>query len=477
MNNGYKATIGLEVHAELKTQSKMFCGCKNNPHEGEPNSYICPVCLAHPGTLPVPNKEAIAKVLLFGRAVNSKIANYSEFDRKNYFYPDIPKAYQISQYAFPFLEGGELNGIKLTRVHLEEDTARSQHEKAEVSLVDFNRAGVPLMELVTEPEIHDSKTAGSFAKELQLLLQTLNISDAQMERGEMRVEANISISNTLELGTKVEVKNLNSFKSVEGAIEYEINRQIEVLDKGGVVEQETRGWDEVKLRTYTQRKKEGAKDYRYFPDPDISKMEIDTVDDFKISRLDKKLPELPENKRIKYRDIGLPINQIELIISTKSIDTIFSEIFVDFLDKDIEVIKLSANYLTSDVLFEISKDGFGQIMFTNQNFSKLMVMLSKNLINSRIAKDLIKEMIMNDFDPEVIAKDRGLLQSSDPALLQPIIDEIIKEFKTVVDEYYSGKENSLQFLVGQGMKKTRGTANPGLLLNLIKETLDKTKSH
>ena len=203
MSNNYTATIGLEVHAELKTKSKMFCGCKNNPHDSLPNSNICPVCLAHPGTLPVPNEEAIAKVLLFGHSVNAESATYSEFDRKNYFYPDIPKAYQISQYAFPFLVGGSLNNIKLTRVHLEEDTARSQHEQTTVSLVDFNRAGVPLMELVTEPVIHDAKTAGAFARELQLILQTLEISNAQMERGEMRVEANISVSKNDVLGTKV----------------------------------------------------------------------------------------------------------------------------------------------------------------------------------------------------------------------------------------------------------------------------------
>ena len=310
MSNAYTATIGLEVHAELKTKSKMFCGCKNDPHNSKPNSYICPVCLAHPGTLPVPNEEAISMVLLFGRAVDATAATYSEFDRKNYFYPDIPKAYQISQYAFPFLTGGSLNGVELTRVHLEEDTARSQHEQAEVSLVDFNRAGVPLMELVTEPVIHDAKTAGTFARELQLLMQTINISDAQMERGEMRVEANISVSKTDKLGTKVEVKNLNSFKSVEGAIAYEIDRQIELLEKGEVISQETRGWDEVKLRTYTQRTKESAKDYRYFPDPDISKINVSTYEYFNINRLDEILPELPENKRIKYKDIGLPINQI-----------------------------------------------------------------------------------------------------------------------------------------------------------------------
>ncbi len=475
MSTNYTATIGLEVHAELKTESKMFCGCKNNPHDGMPNTYICPVCVAHPGTLPVPNEEAIKMVLLFGQAVRANVATYSEFDRKNYFYPDIPKAYQISQYAFPFLIGGVLSGVQLTRVHLEEDTARSQHEQAGVSLVDFNRAGVPLMELVTEPVIHDAKTAGAFARELQLLLQTIGISNAQMEKGEMRVEANISVSQTNNLGTKVEVKNLNSFKSVEGAISYEIERQISLLESAQVVEQETRGWDEVRLKTYVQRKKESAKDYRYFPDPDISKIDISKNTNFETARLSEMLPDLPEKKRLKYKDIGLPIKQIELLISIKILDRFFSEIYSLYAEENLGIVKASANYLTSDVLAEINIETTDKLAFSVKNFCKLMSMFEKNLINSRIAKDLLKEMVLSDFDPENIAKERGLLQSSDPNLLQTVVSEIIDEFDSVVKEYYGGKENSLQFLVGQGMKKTRGTANPETLLSLLKETLEKNK--
>lgn len=475
MSKTYTTTIGLEVHAELKTKSKMFCGCKNDPHEGEANSYICPVCLAHPGTLPVPNEEAIATVLLFGKAVGATPATYSEFDRKNYFYPDIPKAYQISQYAFPFLTGGSLCGVELTRVHLEEDTARSQHDHDGVSLIDFNRAGVPLMELVTEPVIHDAKTAGDFARELQLLLQTINVSDAQMERGEMRVEANISVSKTDIFGTKVEVKNLNSFRSVEGAIEYEIKRQISVLENGGEVQQETRGWDEVKLRTYIQRSKESAKDYRYFPDPDIPKILVNKHTHFSDARLSEILPILPDIKRVKYNDIGLPSKQIELIIGIKPLDKIYADIFLNAEKFGIDILKLSANYLTSDVLSEIDIKNTQELNFSATNFVKLMVMISKNVINSRVAKDLLKEMLANDFDPEEIASKRGLLQSSDPTVLLVVVDEIISEFEAVVAEYYQGKENSLQFLVGQGMKKTRGTANPKLFLDLLRKTLDDRK--
>lgn len=470
MSENYTATIGLEVHAELKTKSKMFCACANNPHEAEPNTLICPICLAHPGTLPVANEEAVSMVLLFGEAVKAKKADYSEFDRKNYFYPDIPKAYQISQFAYPFLSGGSLSGIELTRVHLEEDTARSQHDHEGVSLVDFNRAGVPLMELVTEPVIHDAKTAGDFAKELQLLLQTLNISDAQMEKGEMRVEANISVSKTETLGTKVEVKNLNSFRSVEGAIAYEIERQVAVLEKGEAIKQETRGWDEVKLKTYSQRSKESAKDYRYFPDPDLPKLKISEYEYFSENRLAEILPLLPEEKREKYSVIGIPSNQIELIISNKVIDKFFSELFHNS-EKETGVLKLAANYLTSDVISGLSESEREEIVFSVANFYKLIKLAETKAINSRVTKDILRELIEKDFDTEMVIKERGLLQASDTETLKPIVDELISEFPDVVNEYKAGKSSVLQFLVGQGMKKTKGTANPAMLLNLLKDSL------
>ena len=273
----YKMTIGLEIHAELKTKSKMFCGCANTSinslgRSDLPNVYICPVCMGHPGTLPVINKEAIKKVLLVGTALGSEIADFTEFDRKNYFYPDIPKGYQISQYKHPLVTGGSLVGVEITRIHLEEDTARSSHDTPNVSLVDYNRAGVPLMELVTEPVIHTSIEAVKFAKELQLLLQYLGVSDANMEKGEMRVEVNLSVSKTETFGTKVEIKNINSFRAVGKAIDFEFKRQTEMLEKGEKVVQETRGWDENKEVTFSQRLKESAHDYRYFEDPDLPKL-------------------------------------------------------------------------------------------------------------------------------------------------------------------------------------------------------------
>ena len=465
----YIPTIGLEVHAELKTKSKMFCGCKNEPHGSEPNTYICPVCMAHPGTLPVPNEEAIEKVLLFGRAVDAEIATYSEFDRKNYFYPDIPKAYQISQYAYPFLSKGSLNGVELTRVHLEEDTARSQHDKGSESLVDFNRAGVPLMELVTEPVIRDAKTAGDFARELQLVLRTLGISDANMEKGEMRVEANISVSKTDKLGTKVEVKNLNSFKVVEAAIEYEIARQIEILESGEEVKQETRGWDENCSKTFSQRSKETAKDYRYFPDPDLPKMDISRYSLFNKSRLDEKMPVLPNNKRVFYKKIGLADSMIEIILSNQELDAFFQKLTEKSSDKKIVV--SSANYLISDVTSILTTTDLKLSHLSEEYFLELMEMLVENKVNSRAAKDILPLLFSSDIGPLEIAKRDGLLQVSDITSLKPVIDEIIIENESVVKEYKAGKEASLKFLVGQSMKKTKGSANPVVLEEMLKNAL------
>ncbi len=462
----FTPTIGLEVHAELKTKSKMFCGCTNNPHHGEPNAYTCPVCLAHPGTLPVPNEAAIEKVLIFGEAVGAAKATYTEFDRKNYFYPDIPKAYQISQYAFPFLTGGELAGVALTRVHLEEDTARSQHDQGKGSLVDYNRAGVPLMELVTEPVIHDATTAGAFARELQLLLRTLNISDAQMEQGEMRVEANISVSDKEgELGTKVEVKNLNSFRSVESAIKYEIERQTSVLQAGGTVSQETRGWDEVKLKTFVQRSKETAKDYRYFPDPDIPKIDTSKYKAFNTTLLSEKIPKLPNEKREFYKNLGLTSDIVEQLISDIELDRFVSKLLLleNFTPS---LLKLGLNYLLSDGA-SLRASGLKLESVTPEAFLELMEMLEASEINSRVAKDLLPEIFGGLMSPKQVAKERNLLQLSSASELLELVQTLIAENPAVAAEFKAGKESSLQFLVGQGMKKTRGTANPSVLSELL----------
>ena len=467
----YKPTIGIEVHAELKTKSKMFCGCQNDPHAAEPNTNICPVCLAHPGTLPTVNKEAVRKLLLVGTALDGSLATYSEFDRKNYFYPDIPKAYQLSQYAFPFVTGGELAGVVLTRIHLEEDTARSQHDKGSGSIVDFNRAGVPLMELVTEPVIHDSKTAGNFTRELQLLLRTLGVSDANMERGEMRVEANISVSQTSELGTKVEVKNLNSFKAMEQAIEYEVKRQSELLERGESVTQETRGWDESKSKTFSQRTKETAEDYRYFPDPDIPKYDLSGLPEFSNSRLTEILPELPDKIRESLTEKGLNSDQVELLLFNRTLME-FWEAAVKELPADVKHWQIAANYLTSDIAGKIQAD---QSLVLNSSYAigfvTLIKMVIESAITSRVAKDLLEEVVFTGADPEKIAADKGLLQQNSTEALLPLVTKLIADHPSVVAEYQAGKEAALKYLVGQAMKETRGSANPTVLLELLKKEI------
>lgn len=404
-------------------------------------------------------------VYLFGRAVDAKAADFSEFDRKNYFYPDIPKAYQISQYAYPFLTGGSLQSVELTRVHLEEDTARSQHDKGSESLVDFNRAGVPLMELVTEPVIHDAQTAGSFARELQLLLRTLKISTANMEKGEMRVEANISVSKTDTFGTKVEVKNLNSFKAVEAAIDYEINRQIEVLENGGEISQETRGWDDTKSKTFSQRTKETAKDYRYFPDPDIPKILSSQEATFSSTRLDEIMPVLPSIKRVSYENLGLTSSTIEVILADENLDEYFAEVVSQSTDSDI--IKLAANYLTSDIVSVLGSSQLKLEDLQSGHFIELVQLVHDKKIGSRVAKDLLPELFGSEVSPLTIATDKKLLQVSDSSALTLIVDQIIAENTAVVEQYLGGKEASMQFLVGQGMKLSKGAANPQVLRDEI----------
>ena len=464
----YFPTIGLEVHAELHTKSKMFCGCKNAPHTSEVNANVCPICLAHPGTLPVPNKEAIEMVLRFGQAIGATKADFSEFDRKNYFYPDIPKAYQISQYAFPFLTGGSLNGVELTRVHLEEDTARSSHENEEGSQVDFNRAGVPLMELVTEPVMHDAKTVGDFARELQLVLRTLGISEANMEKGEMRVEANISVSPVEgQLGTKVEVKNLNSFKSVEAAIEFEIKRHIELLEKGEELQQETRGWDENIGNTFIQRSKETAKDYRYFPDPDIPKVKTSEITSFTDDALAEKIPKMPWQKRKNLQSLGLAEQMIETIISDKFSDSFYAEVAAH-LQSEPQAMLLAANYLTVDLKNIEDADTIEPVAF-----AELVMLAHAGEVGSRGVKDLLPKLPGFSGSVKELAEAEGVMQSSDPEALRSIVTEVINSNQEQVAEYRAGKEAVLKYLVGQGMKASRGSANPTVLEELLKSEIAK----
>lgn len=458
MPSDYKTTIGLEIHAELKTLTKMFCRCLNNPDEKKPNTNVCPICLGHPGTLPFANKEAIKHILTVGAAVGADFADFSEFDRKNYFYPDIPKGYQISQYKYPLVSGGELNGVKLTRIHLEEDTAKSAHLEDGSSLVDFNRAGLPLLELVTEPVIHSAKQAGDFARELQLLFKTLGVAEANMEKGEMRVEANISVSKTDAFGTKVEVKNLNSFRAVERAIEYEVKRHIELLEKGDLIKQETRGWDENKQATFSQRQKEDSHDYRYFPDPDLPKMKLSEVPEFAVEALKKELPELPEAKRKRYADLGLSSQHAEFFAGDPKASGYFDSI-ISSLSK--EETLLAANYVAVDLAGLAEKESFKGFPEAS-DMAILMKMIKAGKISSRGAKDILAVMASEGGNPEKIAEEKDLLQKSDEGAIEAMLKEIIAANPNVVADYKAGKESALMFFVGQAMKISKGSANPAV---------------
>jgi len=474
-NQKYYFTVGLEVHAELKTKTKMFCSCKNDPDEEKPNVNICPVCMAHPGALPVINKRAVENVIKVGLAVGGKIADFSEFDRKNYFYPDIPKGYQISQYKYPIVSGGHLAGMDITRVHLEEDTANNKHDRGDFSLIDFNRAGVPLMELVTEAHTFESaeetaKAATNFAKEFQLLLWYLDVSEANMEKGEMRVEANISVSKDKNvLGTKVEVKNLNSFRSVERAIKYEFDRMIELLEdgKGDEIVQETRGWDESKQQTFSQRKKEGSADYRYFPDPDLPKMKLHSA--FNLEQMKKELPELPEAKRARYKnDFGIKDEDIEVYINDMALGSWFEDI-ARILGNS-EKTKIASNYITTDFI-GIRKNNKDIKVPSVKNMAELASMIMEGMVSSRAAKDILALIVVTDEAPMKIALEKDLLQKNDEGVLKEIVEKMINENPEVVATYKARKENAIMSLVGKIIKESGGSANPQIVIKLLKEML------
>jgi len=472
-NSKYKATIGLEIHAELKTKSKMFCACKNNPDEEKPNINICPICTGQPGTLPVINKQAVKNVLKLGVALGAKLADFTEWDRKNYFYPDIPKGYQISQYKYPLITGGVLKGINITRIHLEEDTAKSSHDQGEFSLVDFNRAGVPLMELVTEPELHSGKETADFARELQLVLQYLGISDANMEKGEMRIEANISISDTDKLGTKVEVKNINSFRAVERAVAYEIERHIQVLESGGKIVQETRGWNEDKQITFSQRLKEDSHDYRYFPDPDLPKMKISEITEFSIDSLKRELPELPAQKRERYiKDYGMKEVDAEVFITDEKLRDFFDKVAPEADSLSEQSKKSFVNFITNDLIGLLKKSETNKIP-SIENFRDLIGLYNREEINSRVAKDLLAFMVLEDKSPTLLMEEHGLQQKNDIGELEKIAQQIISDNTKVVADYKAGKEVALMSLVGQGMKATKGSANPQVLKEVFLKLLVK----
>lgn len=493
----YEPVIGLEIHAELNTKTKMFCYSPNDPNEEHPNTNICPVCLGHPGTLPMINRDAVDKVIQVGLALHGEIPEFSQFDRKNYFYPDLPKGYQISQYEHPLVNGGYLEilsqesrirggggskRIQIRRIHLEEDTGRIIHDQdPKSSLIDFNRAGVPLMELVTEPDFRIGDEVKQFGEALQRILRYLGASDANMEKGQMRVEVNISMRpvGAEELGTKVEVKNINSFRYAADAVEYETNRQTALLERGESVLQETRGWDERKHQTFSQRSKEEAHDYRYFPEPDLPLLRISRS---RVEALRAELPELPQAKRERFgREFGIDVGVSEVLTRDKALAGYYEAVVSETRQHDKEtperpkknLAKLAAAFMTGDFLriLNMAEAAAYDTLVTPENFAELVHYVSENRISNIAAKTVLEEMFRSGSDPSDIIERLGLWQMSDPTDIEDMARHILKEYPSEVASYRGGKAAVLQFLVGQVMKESRGKANPTVVQEVIQKLL------
>jgi aspartyl-tRNA(Asn)/glutamyl-tRNA(Gln) amidotransferase subunit B len=498
----YDIIIGLEIHAELKTKSKMFCRCSNDASNKEPNTTVCPICLAHPGTLPVPNKQAIEWTILLGLALNCQINQLAKFDRKNYFYPDLPKGYQISQYDLPIAYDGflEIDGrpVLITRIHLEEDTGKLIHPAGKKhTLVDYNRAGTPLVELVTEPVIRDAATAKKFAQSYQQILRFLNVSNADMEKGEMRCEANISLQEkgkwqyadgqikpigNYRLNPKVELKNINSFKYMEKAVDYEIKRQIKALADGEKLAQETRGWDNDKGETFSQRIKETSADYRYFPEPDIPPLAISRE---WIDKIKARMDELPAQKIKRFKEEYLFSDyESEILTSDKDLagyaEEVVSELraWIEATGDNWErqkhkLAKACANWLINELFKHLKTDkkSVKDIKITAENFAEFIALVYQDKINSSAAQTIFARMYRQGGDPTQIMDELGLKQLDDKEALEKIIAEIILKNQAQVEQYKNGKTNVLQFLVGQVMAGTKGKANPKIVLEILNSLL------
>ncbi|MEA1962981.1 MAG: Asp-tRNA(Asn)/Glu-tRNA(Gln) amidotransferase subunit GatB [Patescibacteria group bacterium] len=498
----YDIIIGLEIHAELKTKSKMFCECDNNIEGKKPNQNTCPICMGHPGTLPIPNKKAIEWTILTGLALHCKVNRLSKFDRKNYFYPDLPKGYQISQYDLPFVFDGylEIDGgkIAITRIHLEEDTGKLTHPNGKsYTLVDYNRASTPLMELVTEPVLKSAEQAKKFCQTYRQILRYLDISGANMEKGEMRCEANVSVQEKgkweykgnceikplgdYKLSPKVELKNINSFKAIEKAINYEIKRQIDEIENNGKLIQETRGWDENKAMTVRQRVKETSADYRYFPEPDIPPISISSE---MIEKIKSGLIELPPEKKNRFVEqySFLPENA-ELLAADKNLadftENVISELRAwidangdDWERQKIKLARAVSNWILSE-LFKHLKNGskIADLKMTAENFAELILLVYLEKINSSAGQKILEVLIKKGGEPKSIMKDLGLEQMDDTAELEKIVLKIIKKNTKQTEEYKNGKTNILQFFVGQTMAATKGKANPKIVVKLLKKYL------
>ena len=489
----YETVVGLEIHAQLKTRSKMFCPCANDPMAPPPNSNVCPICLGHPGTLPVPNAEAIAKVMMVGLALGAQVATTSKFDRKHYFYPDLPKGYQISQYDAPLCTGGTLalpglkRVINLRRIHIEEDTGRLTHDiSTGASLIDFNRAGVPLMELVTEPDFRSAQEASAGAEELQKLFRYLGVADADMEKGQLRVEANISVrpEGSQEFGVKVEVKNLNSFRGVRDAIAYEVARHIKCLEKGQKIVQETRGWDPQKGVTLSQRGKEEASDYRYFAEPDIPPFNIPAMPSAKpgllpsVAELKSRLPELPwERREFLNLNLGLALKDAEFFVIEKEVGDFLALVVETWRDleqsEQARLAKKAADLLATFLQgwLKDNPKALKDTPLTPQIWADFTEAALGGSISNVGGQKLFAILIKQGGRPSEIIEREGLKQVSDESVLAGIIQEVLKKNQKVAEEYKAGKTPVLQFLVGQVMAATQGKASPQVAAELLKKAL------
>lgn len=480
MEQQYEVVIGLEVHVELKTKTKIFCSCPTT-FGGEPNTHVCPVCLGLPGTLPVLNEKVLEYAVKTGLALNCHIAEYSKFDRKNYFYPDMTKAFQTSQFDLPIAEygyidieaAGETKRIGITRIHMEEDAGKLVHQGATIttssgSMADYNRAGVPLIEIVSEPDLRSAEEVKAYLEMLKAIIEYIGVSDARMEQGSLRCDVNISLRpwGQEEFGIRAEIKNLNSFRSVERAISYEIQRQAEILDEGGTVIQETRTWDETKGQTFGMRSKEDSNDYRYFPEPDLPPIIVDPA---WVQELKDNLPELPAAKKARLmEEDGLPAYDAGIITASKAAADFYDGVRAHYSDA-----KKISNWIMGDLLAQVNALGIDltEIKIKPEQLAALLKLQDDGTISGKIAKEVFAEMFATGKDPEAIIKEKGLVQISDEGALGAVIEEVLNSNPKSIEDYKAGRKQAMGFLVGQVMKATKGQANPALVNKLLAEKL------
>lgn len=472
---GYKTIIGLEIHSELSTNSKIFCTCTTQ-YGGEPNTHCCPICLGLPGSLPVLNKRVVEYGIRAGLAFNSKIAKDTKMDRKNYYYPDLVKGYQISQYDKPLCEGGYIEvdsedgkkKINLTRIHIEEDTGKSIHSKDGGTLLDYNRAGVPLIEIVSEPDMNSSEEAKEFLEKLKSVLQYIEVSDCKMEEGSLRCDVNINVldEDSGKKSTIAEIKNLNSFKAAVKAIEFEEKRHIELLEKGEDTIRETRRWNDLKGETISMRSKEDASDYRYFPEPDIVDMEIS---DKWIENVKNNLPELPEERKNRFiKEYDIPEYDAEVLTSSKNLALFYEDTVSNSVDS-----KIASNLIMGDILRRLKDEDMEieDMRFSSKELADLIKLIDSGKISNKIGKKVLREMFEEGKDPEKIVKEKGLIQINDEGEIEKIVNETLDENPESIEDFKNGKDRALGFLVGQVMKKSRGKANPQLVNKMISEKI------